>query len=42
MKKEYCRRIRVVLKNYLNAANRFEAINTLAVPALMYNFNVIN
>ena len=39
MKKEYCRRIRVILKNYLNAANRFEAINTLAVPALTYSFN---
>lgn len=41
MKKEYCRRIRVILKNYyyLNAANRFEAIHTLVVPALTYSFN---
>ncbi len=29
-RKEYYRRVRMVLKSELNAANRFEAINTVA------------
>ena len=40
--KEYYRRVRIVLKSELNAANRFEAINTLAVPVVTYSFNIIN
>ena len=42
VRKEYCRRVRLVLKSELNAANRFEAINTLAVPVVTYSINVIN
>ena len=30
------------LKSELNAANRFEAVNTLAVPVVTYSFNIIN
>ena len=42
VRKEYYRRVRLVLKSELKAANRFEAINTLAVPVVTYSFNIIN
>ena len=42
VRKEYYRRVRMVLKTELNAANRFEAINTLAIPVVTYSFNIIN
>ena len=42
VRKEYYRRLRLVLKSELNAANRFEAINTLAVPVVTYGLNIIN
>ena len=42
IRKEYYRRVRMVLKSELNAANRFEAINTLAIPVVTYSFNIIN
>ena len=35
VRKEYYRRVRMVLKTELNAANRFEAINTLAIPDMI-------
>ena len=34
IRKEYYWRVRLVLKSELNATNRFEAINTLAVPVV--------
>ena len=42
IRKEYYRRIRLVLKSELNALNRIEAINTLAIPVVTYSFNIIN
>ena len=42
VRKEYYRRLRLVLKSELNAANRFEAINTLPGPVVTYSFNIIN
>ena len=42
IRKEYYRRIRLVLKSELNAANRIDALNTLAVPVVTYSFNIIN
>ena len=42
IRKEYLRRVRMVLKSKLNAANQFEAINTLAIPVVTYSFNIIN
>ena len=42
IRKEYYRRIRMVLKSELNSANKLEAINTLAVPVVTYSFNIIN
>ncbi len=40
--KWYDRRVRMVLKSEFNAANRFEAINALAIPVVTYSFNIIN
>ena len=42
IRKEYYGRVRMVLKTGLNAANKFEAINTLAIPVVTYSFNIIN
>lgn len=42
VRKEYYRRVRLVLKSELNAANGFETINTLAVPVVTHSFNIIN
>ena len=42
IRKEYYGRVRIVLKTELNAANKFEAINTLAIPVVTYSFNIIN
>ena len=42
VRKEYYRRVRMILKSELNAANRFEAINTIAITVVSYSFNIIN
>jgi hypothetical protein len=42
IKKEYIKRIRLVLKSELNATNKSQAINALAVPVVTYSYNVIN
>ena len=42
IRKEYDRRIRLVLKSESNAINKIEAINTVATPVVTYSFNVIN
>ena len=42
IQKEYFRRIRMVLKSELNAINKIEAINTIAIPVVTYSFNIIN
>ena len=42
IRKEYYHRIPLVLKSELNAANRIDALNTLAVPVVTYSFNIIN
>ena len=40
--KEYKRRIKLVLKPELNARNKIAAINTLAVPVILYSYGVID
>ena len=40
--KEYKRRINLVLKSELNARNKIAAINTLAVPVILYSYGVID
>ena len=41
-KKEYTRRIRMIMKSELNVNNKIRAIGALAVPALIYSFGIIN
>ena len=41
IRKEYYRRVRGVLQSELNAKNKLEAINTLAILAVTYRFNVV-
>ena len=40
--KEYKRRIKLVLKSEMNARNKIAAINTLAVPVILYSYGVID
>ena len=40
--KEYKRRIKLVLKSELNVRNNTAAINTLAVPVILYSYGVID
>jgi hypothetical protein len=42
LKKEYTRRLRMILKSELNAKNKITAIGALAVPVLRYRFGIIN
>ena len=42
MKKEYSRRLRMILKSELNTRNKITAIGALAVPVLRYSFGIIN
>ena len=42
IRKEYYRRVRMVLKTELNSKNRIQAINSLAIPVVQYSFNIIN
>ena len=42
IRKECYRRIRAVLQSELNAKNKLEAINTLAISVVSYRFNVVN
>ena len=39
---EYKRRIKLVLKSELSARNKIAAINTLAVPIILYSYGVID
>ena len=42
LKKEYSRRLRMILKSELNAGNKITAIGALVVPVLRYSFGIIN
>ena len=42
IRKECYRRLIAILHTELNAKNKLEAINTLAIPVVTYSFNVIN
>ena len=42
IRKEYKRRIKLVLKSDLNTRNKIAAINTLAVPVILYSCGVID
>ena len=40
IKKEYRRRLKLILKSELNPRNKMQAINTLAIPVLSYGFGI--
>jgi hypothetical protein len=42
LKKEYTRRLRMILKSKMNAKNEITAIGALAIPVLRYSFGIIN
>ena len=42
IRKEYTRRIKLVLKSELNARNKIAAINTLTVQVILYSYGVID
>jgi len=42
LKKEYTKRLRMILKSELNAKNKIIAIGALVVPVLKYSFGIIN
>ena len=42
IRKEYKRRIQLVLKSELNARNKIADINTFAVPVILYSYGVID
>ena len=42
IRREYKKRIKLVLKSELNARNKIAAINTLAVPVILYSYGVID
>ena len=42
VRKEYYRRVRLLLKTELNSKNRIQAINTLAIPVVQYSFSILN
>lgn len=42
VRKEYFRRVRLVLKTKLNSKNKISAINSLAVPVPTYSFGIVD
>ncbi len=42
IRKEYYRRVCIIIKSELNAANRIEAIDTQAIPVVTYSFNIVD
>ena len=42
LKKEYLRRLRLVLGTELRLKNKIQAIGSLAVPVLRYSFGIVN
>jgi hypothetical protein len=42
LKKEYIRRLRLILSTELSAKNKMQAIGSLAIPVPRYRFGIIN
>jgi hypothetical protein len=42
LKKEYVRRLRLILSTELSAKYKMQGIGSLAVPVLRYSFGIIN
>lgn len=42
IRKEYLRRVRLILRTELNGKNKIEAFNSIAVPVVQYSFGIID
>jgi len=42
LKKEYLRRLSLVLDTELSAKNKIQAVGSLAIPVLKYDFGIVN
>ena len=42
IRKEYYRRVRLIVRSELNGRNKIEAINSLAIPTVQYSFGIID
>ena len=42
IRKEYLRRVRLILRTELNGKNKIEAVNSLAVPVVQYSLGIID
>jgi hypothetical protein len=42
LKKEYVRRLRLILSTELSEKNKMQATGSLAIPVLRYSFGIIN
>ena len=42
IRKEYVRRVRMIMQTQLNSKNKFTALNSLAIPVITYSFPIIN
>ena len=42
IRKEYLRRVRLILRTELNGRNKIEAVNSLAVQVVRYSFGIID
>jgi hypothetical protein len=42
LKKEYVRRLRLILNTGLSAKNKWQVTGSLSVPVLRYSFGIIN
>ena len=42
IRKEYYRRIKMVIRSELNSSNKITAVKNIAIPVVSYNFNIIH
>ena len=42
IRKEYYRRVRLIVRSELNGKNKIEAIDSLAIPTVQYSFGIID
>ena len=42
IRKEYYRRVRLIVRSELNGRNKIEAINSLAIPTVQYSFVMVD
>jgi hypothetical protein len=42
LKKDYTRRLRMILKSEFNAKNKITAVGALVIPVLRFHFGIVN